>query len=246
MWHYANVEPADVEKALSFFRRAVELDPLFAPAYAGLAVTHLREASYFRPEMRAENIPRALDHAQRAVVLDPMDSTGHAALAHARLMCGQHLESMAEADLAVSLDPNSAYAYGTQGAVRAWGGRPREAIESFRTVMRLSPFDPRTPAWLYATARAHYWAGDYEAAITTARQLRNSAPNYRQAYTTLIAAFGQTGQVEEARTVMAEALKRFGEGFHFFLSLPPDKILELRPEDREHLIDGFRKAGVLS
>jgi tetratricopeptide (TPR) repeat protein len=191
-----------------------------------------------------ENIPRALDYARRAVALDPMDATGHAALAHALLMCGRHLESMAEADLAVSLDPNSAHAYGAQGAVRTWGGRPREAIESLRTVMRLSPFDPRMPAWLHATARAHYWAGDYEAAITTGRQLRHSAPNYRQAYTTLVAAFGQTGQIYEARAVMTEALERFGEGFHFFLSLPSDKVLELRPEDREHLIDGFRKAGL--
>jgi adenylate cyclase len=244
MWHYASVDPGEMDKAFSFFRRAIELDPLFAPAHAALAGAYLREASYFRPELRAENIPRALSYAQRAVALDPMDATGHAALADALLMSGRHSQSMPEADLAVSLDPNSSYAYGMQGAVRTWGGRPREAIESLGVAMRLSPFDPRIPALLHTKARAHYLAGDYEVAIATARQLRNSAPNYPQAYTTLIAAFGQTGQIDEARAVMAEALERFGGGFHFFLSLPSDKVLELRPEDREHLIDGFRKAGL--
>jgi hypothetical protein len=44
---------------------------------------------------------------------------------------------------------------------------------------------------------------------------------------------------------MDEALERFGKRFQFFLSLPLGKIRELRSEDREHLIDGFRKAGVL-
>ena len=71
------------------------------------------------------------------------------------------------------------------------------------------------------------------------------APNYCQAYTTLIAALGQTGRVSEARAVMDEATERFGKRLQFFLSLPLDKIRELRPEDREHLIDGLRKANVL-
>jgi len=44
---------------------------------------------------------------------------------------------------------------------------------------------------------------------------------------------------------MDEALERFGKRFQFFLSLPLGKIRELRSEDREHLIDGFRKAGIL-
>ena len=53
-------------------------------------------------------------------------------------------------------------------------------------------------------------------------------------------------QVEsEAGTAMAEGLARFGETFRFFLSLPLNELHELRPQDREHLIDGFRKAGIV-
>jgi adenylate cyclase len=160
-------------------------------------------------------------------------------------MCGYHAESIIEASLALSLDPYSAYAHGALGAVRAWGGRPSEAIGPLLAAIRLSPFDPRTSAWLYAMARAYYWAGDYESAVVTSRRLCHLAPNYCQVYATLIAAFGQKGQVGEARAVLDEALERFGERFQFFLSLPPGEMRELRSEDREHLIDGFRKAGVL-
>ena len=45
---------------------------------------------------------------------------------------------------------------------------------------------------------------------------------------------------------MAEAMERFGEGFRFYMSLPLNQLRELRPEDREHLIDGFRKAGLVT
>jgi pentatricopeptide repeat protein len=110
--------------------------------------------------------------------------------------------------------------------------------------VRLSPFDPLVPLWLHFTARAHYWAEDYGASITVARQLRHSFPNFRQPYNTLIAALGQTGQIDEAHAVVQEGLERFGEDFHHYMSLPLAELRELRPEDRQHLIEGFRKAGV--
>ncbi len=244
MWHFANVEAAENEKARSFFQRAIELDPRFAPAEAALALTYLNEITLFRPLLREVNIPRALDHAGSAIKIDAMDATAHAVFARGLWMSGRHAESLAEADLAVSLDPNSAAAHGARGGARLWGGRPREALEPLQTAMRLSPFDPLVPLWLHFTARAHYWAQDYVSSVAAARQLRHSFPNFRQPYNTLIAALGQTGQINEAHEVMAEGLERFGEGFRRYMSLPLDELRELRPEDREHLIEGFRKAGV--
>ena len=245
MWHYAHPQAAELDTALDFLQRAIKLDPHFALAYAGLSAGYLREAAYFRPERRAEGIALGRDYARRAVAIDPLDATARAVLAQALQMCGAHAESILEAGRAVNLDPSSAYACAALGAVRAWGGQPSEAIGPLRTAIRLSPFDPRMSAWVYAMARAHYWAGDYGPAITASRRLCHLAPDYCQAYATLIAAFGQMGQVSEARVVMDEALERFGKRFQFFLSLPPDKIKELRSEDREHLLDGFRKAGIL-
>src|SRR5689334_4723564 len=80
----------------------------------------------------------------------PWRSTARAVLAQALQACGSHAESILEATLARSLDPHSAYAYGELGAVRTWGGRPRQAISPLRAAIRLSPLDPRMSAWLYA------------------------------------------------------------------------------------------------
>jgi len=246
MRHFANVEASENEKARSFFRRAIELDPRFAPAEAALALTFLNEITLFRPDLRVVNLPCALDHAGRAINIDVTDATAHAALARVLWMSGRHAESLAEADLAVSSDPNSAVAHGARGGAHLRAGRPRDAIEPLQTPMRLSPFDPLIPFWLHFMARAYYCAEDYAASIAAARPLRNSVPNFRQIYNTLIAALEQTGEIDEARVVMTEALERFGEGFRRYMSLPLNELRELRPEDREHLIDGFRKAGLVT
>jgi hypothetical protein len=44
---------------------------------------------------------------------------------------------------------------------------------------------------------------------------------------------------------MTDGLTRFGEAFRSFMSLPLAELHELRPEDREHLIAGFRKANLV-
>jgi hypothetical protein len=111
--------------------------------------------------------------------------------------------------------------------------------------MRLSPFDPFTPFFLHTLGRAHYWMGDYPAAVATTRQLCRSFPNFQNPYRTLIAALGQTGQASEAQAVMADALARFGEDFRSLMGPLGPNPTEDRAEDRAHLLEGYRKAGVL-
>jgi adenylate cyclase len=245
MWHFSKVEPTENERARSFFQRSIELDRQFARAVAALALTYLSEITLFRPQLRPVNLPLALEHSVRAVTIDATDATGHAALARALWMSGRHAESLATAEIAVSLEPNSAAAHGALGGARVWGGFPRRAIEPLQTAMRLSPFDPLMPLWLHFMARAHYWSGDNEAAIAVAGQVRQSFPAFRQPYNTLMAALGQVGRTEEANAVMTDGLALFGDPFKTLMALPLDDLRELRPDDREHLLEGFRKANLV-
>jgi adenylate cyclase len=244
MWHFAKFEAEENERARSFFQRAINLDPQFALPAAASALTYLNEITLFRPDRRGANLPLALDHSTRAVNIDGTDATGHSALARSLWMSGRHAESLTQAQIAVDCDPNSAVAHGALGGARLWGGFPREAIEPLQTAMRLSPFDPLTPLWRHFIARAHYWSGNYREAIAVARQLRQSHPNFRQPYNTLIASLGQVGDVDEVHAVMTDGLARFGQAFRNFLSLPLKELRELRSEDREHLIEGYRKGGL--
>ena len=244
LWHFGKVAAAENELAHGFFERAVALDPSFAAAHAAMAVTCITAAVLFRARGEREDlIPSSTEHARRSIALDPTMSIGHAALAIALVHLGRHDEAMAEADLAVSLDSNSAWALGYQGYARTFGGRPREAIEPIKTAMRLSPFDPQMSFWQHFLGRAYYWMGDYQEALVVARQVCQTYPNFGPAYRTLVAALGQTGQADEAQRVTAEAAERFGDDFR--MRFRGRRAAENRPEDHERLIEGWRKAGVL-
>jgi adenylate cyclase len=246
LWHFSKIEPAENTRAISFFERAIELDPSFAAAHSALSYALGVQATLFSPQSRRQTLfPRVVEHARRAIALDPTDALGRCSLSYVLLFTGRHNEAMAEADLAVSLDPNSAQAYHCQGGARTFGGRPREAVAPLETAIRLSPSDPFTPFCLHTLGRAYYYGGDYPAAVATARQLCRSYPNFQPAYRTLIAALGQTGEKGEARRVMAEALDRFGADFRSYMGPLGPSPTEDRAGDREHLLEGYRKAGVL-
>jgi TolB-like protein/tetratricopeptide (TPR) repeat protein len=244
MWHFSKTEVSENITARELFQRAIALDPRFSAAHAGLALTFVIDGINFRDMgRRDETTPHAIEHARQSIELNPMDELGHVALASALQMSGRLREAMIEAEFAVSLNQNSALAYGALGYALAFGGRPREAIGLLKTAMRLSPFDPQTSRWLSHCARAYYLAGDYEAAIATAQQLCRSFPKVRAGYRTLIAAFGQTAQAEVAQSLMKEAEARFGSAFLTpMIAQPP----ELSMQGYDHMIDGYRKAGVIT
>jgi len=245
IYHFQGVNLAENLKARGFLQRAADLDPQFVRAHAMLCATYIREANMFRPDLRAENVALAIACSRRAVALDPTDSWAHATLAIALTAAGQHEEGIAEGDFAATLDPNCYHACLAQGYTRLPAGRARDAIEPLRIGMRLNPFGLGRN-WLVNLARAHYLAGEYEAAVAVARQARRTTPNFQSTYVTLMAALGQLGRAEEARTVMVEALEHFGDSIrYYFMSSPPHINRERRPEDAEHLINGLRKAGIV-
>jgi adenylate cyclase len=240
---YQDVDLAQTLQARSFFQRAADLDPRFVRAYGMLSATYIREANVFRPDLLEENVARAIECSRRAVALDPTDAMAHATLAIALATGGQHAEGIAESDLSASLDPNCYEARFAQGYTRLPAGRARDAIEPLQIAIRLNPFG--NPFHLTNLARAHYLAGEYEAALAVAQQARRSTPNFASAHVTMMAALGQLGRAQEARAAMTEALERFGNNIRFYMSPPPNAMRQRRPEDTEHLIDGLRKAGII-
>jgi len=75
-----------------------------------------------------------------------------------------------------------------------------------------------------------------------ARQACHSFPNYRPTYRALIASLGQLGQVPEAQNVMSDAVARYREDIRFAMV---NRMPELREADHVHMMEGYRKAGVI-
>jgi DNA-binding SARP family transcriptional activator/TolB-like protein/cytochrome c-type biogenesis protein CcmH/NrfG len=121
--------------AEQILRRAVALDPNYAPAWASLAVAiHLAK---FGPERSAARRVEALSHARRALALAPNLAQAHSALA----LLGGEASPTAERELlrAVELDPGDAQAWSWLANTRAGQYRLREAMAGYERALRIDP-----------------------------------------------------------------------------------------------------------
>jgi TolB-like protein len=132
-----------VAEALPLFRKAMELDPDFASAYAMAAWCHFLHKFNGWTADPAKEAAEGARLARRAVELGKDDAvalarSGHA-LAH---LAGDLDRGIALTDRALALNPNSAAAWLLGGYLRISRGEPDAAIERFARAMRLSPLDP--------------------------------------------------------------------------------------------------------
>ena len=128
-----NMDRRKTQTAQTFFRRAIALDPNFAPGHYGYALALQWEIWQFstRPFSEVQGIP--LGEARLAVSLDDKDATAHAVLAHMRMWGGEWEAAIAEARTALALNPNSSFAIGMLGCVLGFGGYLEQARDPGRT-----------------------------------------------------------------------------------------------------------------
>jgi TolB-like protein len=243
LWHFLKVEAQENERSRELFKRALTLDPGFALAHAGLAMTYAWEALIFSPNSRPQVVPLCEEQARKCICLDPMEASGHLALSSAFIMSARLHEAVSEANIALAINPNYAWAYGFLGSALTWTERPLDAIAPLERAIRLSPFDPMTWKWLHNKFHAYFYARELEPAIATAREAIRMRPELRFAHYVLVSALGHLGRYEEARAAFTQAVACCGEIFEERLRAPP--VAELSAANKEYELEGFRKAGLL-
>jgi adenylate cyclase len=240
LWHLCQTTADDNQAAQGFFRQAIELDPTFARAYAGLSGALDRAGIVWHTRDLAEAQRLAEEYARRAVSLDGNDASAHFRLAAALVMRGDLRGAREEAQRALAIDPNEADAYGVLGVSLLYDGEPEKGLVGLEEQLRRDPFGPASHSRRGQVAIAHYLRGDYEAAVAAARQAIRLFPGYSARYRWLSAALGQLGRIDEASEVLAEAASFGSADFDGYARQRPPW---LRPEDHEHMLAGLRKAG---
>lgn len=156
------------QRAIASFMEAINIDPEYALAYAGLGDLYnwLGVLSVLPPR---DTWGRGRKMAARAVALDDTLAEAHAALGFARL-CYERDWSGGERQLqrAIELNPNYATAHQWYCFHLSAEGRFAEAIEEAQAALVIDPFSPFI---MQALGWTHYMARDYDVSIETHRKV---------------------------------------------------------------------------
>jgi len=153
---------AENETAREMFRSAIGLDPAFARAYAGLALTY---AADYRNQWTGDGaaaLERASGMAQTAHKINSDIPETYWVLAYVHEQRRQHEQALQYLETAVRLYPSFADGYALMGSVNTYVGRPADTVPLLRTAMRLNP--QAGHLYFLVLGRAYLFLGDLEQA----------------------------------------------------------------------------------
>jgi TolB-like protein/Tfp pilus assembly protein PilF len=188
-----------LRRSLECFRRAVERDPEYAVAWAGLADAHNMVGFYGLAEPEV-CLPQAKAAAERAVALDPSLAEAHSALGMVRLFHGNHAECELELLRSFELSPGSVQArifYGLHYLL--WGaGRLEEGISQVKRAVHDDPLSSFARCMLAAAYMASQNPG---AALESANAGLELDPNSFVARQIAVTALWQDGDFAKATEI---------------------------------------------
>jgi len=185
---------SDLHKAQELYAQALEQDPRYAKAYAGIADSWMNLADDWLPPTEA--YPKAREAAERAVELDP-------SLAEARTALGKILGWYewdfvgAERELrrALAEQANYADAHFGLGSVLPAMARSAEAVAAMRQALALDPLSALYSRWL---ARMLIFNGEYDEAIALTQRTLELDRGYSRAYLDMGNAYLAQGKADKA------------------------------------------------
>ena len=195
----------DLRKAIDYFQQAIDKDPNFALAYAGLGDSYLL-LSGFGAATPLESFPLAEAAAKKALEIDDTLAEAHTTLAF--ILCAYHLDftgSIKEFEHVIALNPNYATAHHWfgDGPLLAVGQFDRAIAEGKRAV-ELDPLSVIINADLganYLTARR------YDEAIAQLRKTIDMDPRFYYTRWNLAEALELKGKLREALTEYKKAVE---------------------------------------
>jgi TolB-like protein/Flp pilus assembly protein TadD len=241
---------AGLEEARHHFQSALDADPEFAPAYAGLAAAYSGLGLVFYGQPPGETRPKVLAAARKALELDPELSEARAELGDALQKDWHWAEAEAEYRRAIELSPNNAAAYGGLAQWLLCQGRTEEALASARRAQELDPqeFSGAQVGWILFHGRRYdeairelrtaqaiepqdalaVWflgfvliaAEHYDEAITTLERAASLSNRSSAVLGVLVHAYAAAGRRAEALRVLHELNRRRASGY-----VPPAAFL---------------------
>ncbi len=155
LWHVNRFNAHDNEIAGHLFERAIELDPGFARAHAGLSFAHFQNAFIGHTRDRGEQVRLAREHASRGYELEPTDPFINLSMGRSDMLRGDWESASVWFDRTTELNSNYSLAFYHRALSNAVTGDGVEGPNLAMRAISLSPIDPLRHAMLATRAMAH-------------------------------------------------------------------------------------------
>ncbi|HEX8649692.1 MAG TPA: tetratricopeptide repeat protein [Pyrinomonadaceae bacterium] len=206
-----------IKKGIECFQQAIDLDPSYALAYAGMADAYAFLASSTGGLPPVECYPKAKAAAMKALEIDDSLGEAHASLGFAHLLYDwDFAEAEREFKRAIKLNPNYANAHDGYGFYLKATGQSEAAIRACQRAQKLDPLS------LYATVSlgwVYYFARQYERAVEQGHKALEMDPRFDFAHWIIGLAYAQQGKAKDAVAALNQAVLLTGGAITFMAYL---------------------------
>ncbi len=240
----SSLDRVGVTRAITLYRRALDVDPGYTEAYARLANMYDFSSRFGWGESSEADRTLALEMAERAVRLDPDNPFAHWTLGRILSRLGRGPDSRARAveelEAAIAIDPNYADAYGFISLVYVGGAQQETARDAIDTAFDLNQ---TPPSWYYQNRGiVSYFEGAFTEAVENFSIAVEMNPTAAFAHHWLAAAFAMAGDQVAAEWEIEEA-HAIGEPGTVTAVLAANPIIQ-DPGFKEVYAKGLTEAGL--
>ncbi len=188
--------PQDVKKGIEYFQQAIELDPLYALAYVGLADCYIVLGAPLNALPPTEAFSKAKAAAVKALEIDETLAEAHASLGVVKQRFDwDPLGAAREFQRAIELNPGYATAHQWYAINFEIMGRAEESVAEAKRALELDPLSRIINARL---AHSFYFARRYDEAIEQSLKTVELDPNFAIAHGRLGISYDRKGMYREA------------------------------------------------
>jgi len=213
-------------KAVTLFQKSIDIDPTYAPPYAGLADCYeLLGSAPYSTLKPSEAFPKAEAAARKALELDSTLAEAHVSLGYSQLVYEWNFsEARKEFEKALQLRPGYATAHQFYGYYLTTMGQLDEAIAERKKAVELDPINPLMNS---ALAEAYYHARRFDITIEESHKALELDPSYAVGLVNIGRAYEQMGMYPQAR-----------DSFQTILKIAPDDPAILALMGHEYAVSG--------
>jgi adenylate cyclase len=221
-------------------KKAIELDPTYADAYAYLGYAILLDYTFkLTGQAHPESLDEAMELFHRALALNPTLAIAYQAMGYALQYQGRVDEALAASRKSVEINPNDADSYNFLSRAAAVAGHYREAVSAAEKAVRLNPLS--TIYYLSNHGIALYTVGQYERAADVYNDWFLQDPKYFFCHLGAAATLVELDRIQSARDHAREIqVQRPGFTLEDAASIYPFKD----EATKTRFLGDLRKAGV--